>query len=249
MFRFINNILEQFLPCFNREASWINFCTIIIGFILRPDMRGVTSVISALRIKPERYTTLLKFFRSNSFDSDTLYRKLITVGMKILPPKTIDGKVILIGDHIKIAKEGRRMPAIEKLHQESQNSGKGTFIEGHRFGFISRVIPGFNRSIPVMGGIQESKAKTGGESLIVQTVKQAGKVVEMMGKPAVLLLDAYFFSKTTLMTAARYLDQRGQALLEVIVRAKSCAVAYREPEKPEGETEREETGIWEEGNT
>jgi hypothetical protein len=92
------------------------------------------------------------------------------------------------------------------------------------------IIPGFNRSIPVMAGIQESKAKTGGESLVVQMVKQAGKVVEMMGKPAVLLLDAYFFSKTTLMTAARSIDEHGQALLSVITRAKQCAVAYREPE-------------------
>jgi hypothetical protein len=96
------------------------------------------------------------------------------------------------------------------------------------------ILPGFNRSIPVMAGIQESKAKTGGESLIVQTVKQAGKVVEMMGKPAILLLDAFFFSKTTFLTAACYVGRNGQALLSVIIRAKRIAVAYREPEKREG---------------
>jgi hypothetical protein len=123
------------------------------------------------------------------------------------------------------------MPAIEKLHQESQNSGKGTFIEGHLFGFISMIIPGFNRSIPVMAGIQESRTKTGGESLIVQMVKQAGKVAELMGKPAVVLLDAFFFSKTTLTTAAGYIGKNGQALLEVVVRAKRFAVAYREAER------------------
>jgi hypothetical protein len=234
MFQFINTILEQFLPCFNREASWINFCTVIIGFIMRPDMRGVSSVISALRIKPKHYTTLLKFFRSTAFDIDCLYRKLITVCMNILPPKMVGGKVILVGDHIKISKEGRRMPAIEKLHQESQNSGKGAFIEGHCFGFISMILPGFNRSIPVMAGIHESKAKTGGESLIVQMVRQAGNVVEMVGKPAILLVDAYFFSKTTLMTAAQYIGTHGQALLEVIVRAKQCAVGYREVENGSG---------------
>ena len=234
MFRFIDNILEQFLPCFNRRASWVNFCNIIIGFILRSDIRGVSLVVSALRIKPERYTTLLKFFRSNAFDIDSLYQKLITVFMKILPPKTIDGSVILVGDHIKVSKEGRRMPAIEKLHQESQNSGKGAFIEGHLFGFISMIIPGFNRSIPVMAGIQESKTRTGGESLVEQMVKQAGKAAEMTGKPAVLLLDAFFFSKTTLITAARCVDKTGRALLSVITRAKRCAVAYREPERGEG---------------
>jgi hypothetical protein len=201
---------------------------------MRPDTRGVSSVIGALRIEPKRYTTLLKFFRSNAFELDTVYRKLITVVLKVLPPKTIDGRVILVGDHIKISKEGRRMPGIEKLHQESGNSGKGAFIEGHLFGFISIIIPGFNRSVPVMGGIQESGSKTGGESLVEQMVKQAGKVVEMMGKPAVLLLDAYFFSKRTLMTAAGYIGENGQALIEVITRAKRCAVAYMEPERGNG---------------
>jgi hypothetical protein len=185
-------------------------------------------------MNPNHYTALLKFFRSHAFDLDTLYRKLIAVCMKILPPQTVGGRVILIGDHIKISKEGRRMPAIEKLHQESQNSGKGAFIDGHLFGFISMILPGFNRSIPVMAGIQESKTKTGGESLIVQMVRQAGKVVEMMGKPAVLLLDAYFFSKTTLTTAACYIGRDGQALLSVITRAKQIAVAYREPEQGSG---------------
>jgi hypothetical protein len=185
-------------------------------------------------MKAERYTELLKFFRSSSFDIDGLYRKLITVFLKILPPKTIDGKVILVGDHIKISKEGRRMPAIKKLHQESRDAGKEAFIEGHLFGFISMIIPGFNRSIPVMAGIQESKSKTGGESLVEQMVRQAGKAAEMMGKPAVLLLDAYFFSKTTLSTAAQYVGKNGQALLDVIVRAKQIAVAYLEPEEGSG---------------
>jgi hypothetical protein len=185
-------------------------------------------------MKPGHYTALLKFFRSASFNIDTLYRKLITVCMNILPPKTIDERVILIGDHIKISKEGRGMPAIEKPHQESQNSGKGTFIEGHLFGFISMIIPGFNRSIPVMAGIQESKTRTGGESLVVQMVREAGKVVEMMGKPAVLLLGVFFFSKTPLITAARYIDKTGQALLPVITRAKQFAVGYEDPESGSG---------------
>jgi hypothetical protein len=96
------------------------------------------------------------------------------------------------------------------------------------------IIPVFNRSIPVMAGIQESKIKTGGESLVEQMVGQAGKVVEMMGKPAILLLDAYFFSKTTLATAAGYIDKNGRALLELIVRAKRIAVGYLEPESGSG---------------
>jgi hypothetical protein len=40
MFQFTNNLLEQFLPCFNREARRVNFCSLIIGSIMRPGMRG-----------------------------------------------------------------------------------------------------------------------------------------------------------------------------------------------------------------
>ncbi|MDR2445893.1 MAG: hypothetical protein LBD58_01165 [Treponema sp.] len=124
-------------------------------------------------MKPERYTTLLKFFRSNAFDIDSSYQKPIAVFVQAPPPKT---------------KEGRGMPAIERPHQESRRSGKGAFIEGRLFGFISMIIPGFDRSMPVMAGIQESKAKTGGEILAVQMARQG----EMAGKPGVLLLDAFF---------------------------------------------------------
>jgi hypothetical protein len=57
---------------------------------MRPDVRGIRQVISALRMKPGHYTALLKFFRSASFNIDNLYRKLITVCMNILPPKFLD---------------------------------------------------------------------------------------------------------------------------------------------------------------
>jgi hypothetical protein len=56
------------------------------------------------------------------------------------------------------------MPAIEKLHRESRNPGAGIFIKGRLFGFIRIIIPGFNRNIPMMAGIQESKRRQGGGS-------------------------------------------------------------------------------------
>ncbi|MDR0685589.1 MAG: hypothetical protein LBF83_10745, partial [Spirochaetaceae bacterium] len=45
----INNILEQFSPCFNRAADWINFCTIIIGFIMRSDLRAAREMLPFVR--------------------------------------------------------------------------------------------------------------------------------------------------------------------------------------------------------
>jgi hypothetical protein len=193
MFRFINDRIVQFKPCFKRVTTWLAFTCIVIGFIVRTDIRGITSVIAALRMDPKRYTSLLKFFRSNAFQTHDLYTKLIQIIQKIIPLKTVNGHIVLVGDHTKIAKEGFRMASCQKRHQDSQNSGKPEYIDGHNFGFISALTGGTVRSIPVRAELQESAVKTGGESIIVQMVNCAGKVAETFGKPAIILLDAYFY--------------------------------------------------------
>ena len=32
---------------------------------------------------------------------------------------TVNGRLLLVGDGLKVPKEGRKMPAVKKLHQES----------------------------------------------------------------------------------------------------------------------------------
>jgi hypothetical protein len=38
---------------------------------------------------------------------------------------------VLIGDGIKVAKSGRKMPAVKKLHQQSDSNTKPEYIFGH----------------------------------------------------------------------------------------------------------------------
>jgi hypothetical protein len=47
---------------------------------------------------------------------------------------------ILIGDGVKQSKEGKKMPGVKRLHQESENSGKPEYIFGHMFGAIGILI-------------------------------------------------------------------------------------------------------------
>jgi hypothetical protein len=49
---------------------------------------------------------------------------------------TIDDRLLLAGDGIKICKEAEKMPAVKRLHQESDNSGKAPYIYGHHWGVI-----------------------------------------------------------------------------------------------------------------
>ena len=53
MLNFIDKILCQFESCFSRKASFRWFVTITIGFILRSDKLGVTSVIRDLALSPD----------------------------------------------------------------------------------------------------------------------------------------------------------------------------------------------------
>jgi DDE superfamily endonuclease len=43
----------------------------------------------------------------------------------------VNGRPVLVGDGIKIAKAGRKMPAVKKLHQQSESNNKAEYIFGH----------------------------------------------------------------------------------------------------------------------
>lgn len=52
------------------------------------------------------------------------------------PAVTINGRYLIVGDGIKIAKEAKKMPGVKRLHQESDNSSKAPYIYGHHFGVL-----------------------------------------------------------------------------------------------------------------
>jgi len=233
MYELINDIVTQFRERFKRQKTWQWFVCIVLGFMVRSDKRGVTSTITALRLKPGLYHTMLHFFRSKAYKVSEIYNKWIEVVLKHSPLLHVSNRLVLLGDHIKISKEGHRMPCIAKHHQDSGNSGKAEYIEGHNFGQISAVITNgeTSRSIALMTELQASGAKTGGESLIAQMVNLAGKSATALKKPALLVLDAYFCSGTTWETSDRIVDENGNRMLEIVTRSKSNTVAYYEPPK------------------
>ena len=200
MFQLINVILLQFLPRFKRTKTWRRFVALVIGFMIRTSHCGVTATISGLRLKPTEYHNMLHFFRSDGYEVQELYREWIRIAMERGNVVRVGGRVLINGDHIKIPKEGVRMPEIQMLHQESQNSGKGRFIEGHIYGHIGAVITDgkASRSLPLLTELHKSPPKgkatnrASGETLVVQMVNMAGATAGAIGGPVVASLDAYF---------------------------------------------------------
>ena len=43
----------------------------------------------------------------------------------------VNGRVLLVGDGLKVPKAGKKMPAVKKLYQESESNTKPRYIFGH----------------------------------------------------------------------------------------------------------------------
>jgi len=200
MFQLINNILHEFRKNFKRIKTWKWIVVLILGFIVRSKHQGITSIISSLRLKPRLYHTMLHFFRSRAYTVESLYDKWVKTAVKQAELIRIRGRLLVLGDHTKASKEGLRMPGIQILHQDSQNSGKAKYISGHNYGQVSALITNgkVSRSLPLMTEFQESLPKTDkfGVSLVVAMVNLVAKTAKSAGEPVIAALDAYFSTGT-----------------------------------------------------
>ena len=232
MFQLINSILLEFRTCFKRTATWRWFVITIIGFMIRTDNRGVTSIISALKLKPRLYHNLIHFFRSNAYCTKNISEQWIKTAMKYGNIQRVANRIVLLGDHSKVSKEGLRMPDIQSLYQDSMNSGKPSYIEGHNFGQISAVITNgqVSRSLPLMTELQSgAKASENGESLVSQMLALTYRAAKAIDEPVYVALDAYFSSNVAWSAADATIMDNGVKLVEIVTRAQSNTVAYREP--------------------
>jgi len=136
MIREISCILAGFRSCFTRAAAFNWFVTVVFGFIVRIDLCGASAFVRWLGIEPSLYTAMLSFFRASSWQLQTILQRWWQIVLERCPLPTIDDRFLLTGDGIKISKEAEKMPAVKRLHQESDNSGKAPYIYGHHWGVI-----------------------------------------------------------------------------------------------------------------
>ena len=153
--------LERFLlfmrPAFSRQASFVWFVVVFVGFICRSDVYGVSSIVRALWLAPECYPGLLHFFHSTAWNAETL----MTLWWQWLVNKKaahrINGRLVLIGDHTQTPKDGRKIPAVSTLHQDSETGSKPSFFRGHHWGGIALLVQAGDKyfATPLWASIQE----------------------------------------------------------------------------------------------
>lgn len=114
----------------SRTFLWMSLC--LAGMTVRKDLLGVTSIVRALGLEPACYDRLLDFFHSPALDLDKLTHAWCALLFRLDPGiLRVNGRPVLVGDGIKVAKAGHKMPGVKKLHQESESNNKAEYIFGH----------------------------------------------------------------------------------------------------------------------
>lgn len=223
-------------PAFSRNSTFLNFVISFIAIILRTDHNGVTSLIRALDLYPGHYTSICDFFKSTGWSTESLLSYYWKWIRKETLPYTVDNRIIMSGDHTKNAKDGRKIPAVTTLHQDSETNTKPSYFRGHHWGCISLILNKYNKyfSLPLKANIQEgletidhpdkNKHKS---TWIVEMAIQAAQV---FGK-TILVLDAFFSVGPVFKLAANYLNESDEQLVHIITRAKKSYRAFEQPKK------------------
>lgn len=240
MIKFIDKIISEFCTSFTRTAAFEWFAIIVIGLMVRSDSMGVTSIIRDLCINEHSYASMMHFFRSSAWSLGSIFKTWCHIILKHAPiMRDDDDSVILVGDGTKISKEAKHMPGVKKHHQDSENSGKASYIFGHLFGCIGILASNTNKilCIPLLMTIQDGVKhilswKSPNErqgTHVVQIIEDACKVASIMGK-AVLLLDRYFLTESALQKINQWNSDNPDKLIKLVTKAKSNATAYEKPE-------------------
>jgi hypothetical protein len=237
MLEYIEKILKNFKSCFSRQSAFQWFAVIIVGLMTRSDKLGTTSIIRDLALNPRLYETMNHFFRASSWNLKSIKLKWFEVVASTAMIYKEEGYTILIGDGVKQAKEGRHMPGVKKLFQESENSSKPEYIFGHMFGGIGVLAGNISKwfciplNINLQDGIQTILSWKGeGEQTrthVVQMIENGYEAAKTFGK-SLLLLDRYFLSVPALEQLGQC-NHSGDVTMHLVTKAKKSCMAYEQP--------------------
>ena len=129
-------------PAFSRERTFLWFVVTVMGTSVRTDPLGLTSIVRALGLRASTYHSLRECMHSKGIDRDALARLWVRCVFSIFDTRVerVNGRAVLLADGKKIAKEGRKMPAVKRLHQESGDNAKPSFIRGHSCQAVSLLV-------------------------------------------------------------------------------------------------------------
>lgn len=182
MLNYIYEALRTFRKVFSRHGSWLLFVALVLGFIGSAEIIGVSSFCRFWLLDVNGYYTLLRFFRSNSWSLPKLIHQWHLFVLSQKETITVEGRVILLGDHTHVPKDGCRMPGVVTMRQDSETQSKPSYFRGQFWGAIGLLIGSMESAfcLPLRLSIHQGLGHIGQESPHgTNRATLAGRIVSM----------------------------------------------------------------------
>ena len=216
------NALQSLRPAFSRAATFMWFATAVAGMMVRSDLLGVTSIIRALDLRPGLYNSVRRNFHSTGIKIDTLAALWTRAVQRLFSnPVRFNGRLVLVGDGIKIAKRGKQMPGVKLLHQQSNCSTKPEYIMGHSHQCVAMLVHAASSffAIPLAIRIHEG--------LVWSNRDKRTLLDKMLNLIATLTItDPFYFVADAYYAAGKMVKSLLKQGNHLVTRVKSNAVAY-----------------------
>ena len=223
MQKFLESFFCAMRPAFSRQAAFAWFIVAFVGFTVRTDTLGVSSVVRALFLCPNAYPLLLHFFHASSWTVAELRKRW----WEFLPAHAefyrIAGYVLAVGDDTKQPKGARQMPGVRTLHQHSETSSKPSFFRGHEWAVLCAITGKTPVATPIWAKLHRVHEY---KNRIEDMLEQAVAFAQQLGQKVLLVLDAGFVAGVVFQVAAK-----SDGCLHVVVRAKKNCTAFFPPKK------------------
>jgi hypothetical protein len=207
-------------PAFPQLRIFLWFAVSAAGVTIHIDTLGAVScIIRALKLKPCFYHALLRNFRGKAVRLDELSALWTQIVLRLFPaPLRINGRLLIVGDGIKIAKCGQKMPGVKALHQQSAT--KPPKIMGHSLQAVCLLVHAAQGviAVPLAMYIHEGVVYANGnwKTLLDKMLTLLGII--SIGESYYFIGDAYYAVRTML----KGLLKQGN---HIITRVRSNAVA------------------------
>lgn len=216
-------------PACARGRTYAWMVVVLIGLSIRADLAGVTSFVRALGLAPGCYPRVLHLFHSRAIKLDRLTELWVRWCRRTLPLVTVGSHLVCIADAVKIPKEGRKMPAVKKLHQLSQTNSKPPFIYGHSFQAVSALVctaGGYFAAVPLAARIHEGLVRPDEHkrTLLEKLLMLFRPIAAVLDAPVILVADSAYASGSMVVSLL-------EARHHLVTRVRKNAVGY-EPVSP-----------------
>jgi hypothetical protein len=217
-------------PACARHRTFVWMSLVLAGLAIRTELAGVSSFVRALGLEASCYRRLLYVCHTPGLRLELLSVYWVRLVLKVFTPLRLGGRLVVIGDGLKVGKEGKKMPAVKKLHQSSANNSKAPYIFGHSFqalGLLACGPLGHLLCVPLTSRIHEGVVFSNRDrrTLLDKFAQLFLTMAEELERGVLLVVDAYYASRKVLcpLRAAGH---------QVLTRVRCNAVAYYPAPQP-----------------